>query len=663
MKIQYKKWKAVVVLFFYMCFPMLSVHAKEAEVLDAKVLPRALDQIKKADFTYDEGIRYLDRFTSKIWVPDSLFGFSAEMNYLINSFVQAIFWLNKFLFSVFGEIYKQLTGGTDTLFEDYITIALESAKAMYDGIAGTGLIPFLGSVMAGYAAYVFFVKNGDFVKTVLKCLLIYASTTLIFFQTSSGNYLVKEIYNNMNTVTSELVSKSIESVKAQNQKNSKASKLASVDNLAELKEYFNISVWQPYVAMNSEGDNDLTESQLLALLEYNSGDKRFEIDGTIIEEFVGEGKDVKHPRLSIAWAAKFSYAFGSLFDTVALGLILDAFAITGFMNKLLIIFLLLFSGLIAVVAMIPTFENVLFNFLKKLFSSVFLTSLVQLGSMIVLWIYSMLSLITSTLFSNILVAAIVKGIILWLIWKKRDNLMALLTAGRVTQIAGNLSRRFSGLRSPVRNIKRRGQLYGGNRRAISRRKRATPNLRKKMLREIGTGAVRLGAGALGAGLAAKFAPQLQAIEAGKQAISNGKLGQTGRNLLNMKDKVANKVDRVRAAGVNQKNDADTKRVIENSISRRKEKISRRQALNDRLNGKVSLNRQESPERLKYKKERLEKHQRKMERRKLRIKSYAAVQKQKEHNHATKQRLLKARAKRALYQEKPDMGQFEIKGKR
>ncbi|WP_449449081.1 hypothetical protein, partial [Streptococcus suis] len=660
MRKRINKWKWTIVLLIYSFFPSLSVFANQISDELRNLLPkedlepRVLAVMDKNDFTYQEGVKYLDRFTSKLWVPSQMFGFSAELNYLINSFVQAIFWANKQLFYIFSEIYRNLTGASDTTFNEYVTVAINSSKGIYDGLYEMGIVPFLGAVAAGYAAYIFFFRNGDFVRTLLKFFMVYATTILIFTRTTSGNYLIQDVYDKAQKFSSEFVAASVTALNKQNNVSEKGQKLSGVDSDAELQQYFNISVWKPYEAMNSEGDTDVSESELVSLLRYDSGNDTFEFtdkDGKKVKigDFVGKEDDVAHPRLSIEWGSKFSYAIGSLFDTVILGVILDAFAITSFTNTIFVIGLILLAGFLSVISLVPRMENTIFSFSKKMVTSIFLINLTQVGSIMALWLYSMLYSMASSIFNNPLVEALAKTAVMVLLWRKRDSVLSMLTAGQVTHLARQFSRTRLGRFNPT-HISRRRRGFGsmGYGRPSVRGRRSSSRPTSKF-HEFGVGVAKLGLAGAGLGLARAFAPQLQAAKTAKMAVSTGKLGQVGRKVLNLKDGAINKLDEIRSVGVNQKKDPRKRQYIQEDIARRKERMEDRKRINDRLSGKrpvlSSVPLKESPELKKYRAEKLKKHRNRIERRKMNIKSYAKEQVQKQHNEATKKRLLKQRSKR------------------
>ncbi|MDX5039187.1 hypothetical protein SHY70_13095, partial [Streptococcus suis] len=114
------------------------------------------------------------------------------------------------------------------------------------------------------------------------------------------------------------------------------------------------------------------------------------------------------------WGKKFTYAFVSVIDSLIMGIILDVFAVASFSTRLMIILMLGLSGFIAILSMIPTLENILFNFFKKLFGFIMASGLFTLGSIMFLWLYSLLNEIITTIFpGNPLLIAFSKVLVLY----------------------------------------------------------------------------------------------------------------------------------------------------------------------------------------------------------------------------------------------------------
>lgn len=134
---------------------------------------------------FGDGLSYekykdsLRDFTSKVWFGNDVLGFNSEMLYLINSFVQAGFWITKLIFQVCAYTYDFLVGASG--ISSYIGQAMAYNaqffnKLLMDNQLGIGR----GAIMmlAIYASYVYFVKNGSFVKIVVR---FFCYTNLYFY--------------------------------------------------------------------------------------------------------------------------------------------------------------------------------------------------------------------------------------------------------------------------------------------------------------------------------------------------------------------------------------------------------------------------------------------------------------------------------------------------
>lgn len=509
---------------------------------------KASSEITTTPIPYEKGIKYLDRFTSKVWFDKGFWGFGDKTAYLINSFVQGLFWFSKTIFFVCAKIYEKLTDTSQ--FDDYITSALDSGASVFRGLtsADNGLLYFIGSLMFFYVAYVYFVQNGNFVRTLLKVVLIYACSSMLFYQ-HDGKYVLQHVYNAMNTVTSEVAEKSVTGLTFTNSDKEKATQGFSTTKEANavLDKYFDIAVWQPYQYMNAkvtETTNnavkfDLTEEQLLILLDYDSGNDKFKVADEYIDKFVGKGDDIHHTMLSAAWGEKFTHVLASLVDSLVLGVILDVFAVMSFAMKIILILLMLLSGFVALISMIPTFENVLFNFFKRLGGTVAVSGLLSLCSLILLWIYDILSLLLTGLFiGNPLLIAFSKILVMWYLWKKRDFIVSILTANRVSNLSNDFTRRLS---------------HKGNywRRRASRNALSRLKMASRTGKQYSSGLVKLGTRKVKSGVRQslnRFSP----AETSKSRLYLDSMKDTGRAVSSKKDYLSGSLKKIRSEGVKDK---------------------------------------------------------------------------------------------------------------
>lgn len=417
--------------------------------------------------TYDRPLFYdqfkddLDRFTSKAYFKGDFWGFSSETNYLINSFVQAIFWVNKTIFSMTATIYEKLDSDGD--INKSIVDVLNIAGDTYNSLMTSQVLLFVGGLFVSYAYYEYAKRGGGFFTSLLKLFVTFGVVTIFFTKSATGDYYLTRAYTNVDSALTGVAS-SVS--KLENTYSSKGYGEGS-----PLDSYFEQAIWEPYAYMNADKVSEdkakykglklnLSEKDLKALLAYDSDDKKFKIDDKKIEEIVYDGDDTKIKNLSNNWGDKFSYAIGSIFKTTVLGIIVDAFAIFRFVLRVTLLILAVLSPFVALISFIPTMQIVLLNFAKRMGITIGLAGFMDFFAIMALFIYKMIDGVVSTLFSaNYLLVVFVEIIVLIMLWKKRDWIVSILTADRLRvsssfgRFPNRLKRRFKG------TVRRRR--YGG----------------------------------------------------------------------------------------------------------------------------------------------------------------------------------------------------------
>lgn len=374
---------------------------------------------------------HLDQFTSKVWFGDDLLGLGSETLYLINKFVQAVFWITKFEFKIFAGIYEILSAanGLGNLSDLIRTVIGEMAQ-VFGNLKNSLLMP-AGIMMATYAVYVYFVRNGSFVKTLLKLLAVFAFSGALFTQTTiqdKSGYVAEILYDTVETVTNELSNKVTGSLSG-----------IHSDQTAVLDQYFLKAIWTPYSHMNGEdksGKIILKDEELKRLVFYNDGDDDFKIGDQKIDKIAGDRKKPKVYALKDSWGMKFTYAFISVIESFVMGVVIDGFAIFAFVMRLMFILIVFLSPIAILLSLIPTFENILFNIYKKMLISLGLSGSMSIISVLFLYFYNKLGeILTQAVAGNLILGTILKALVLFILWKKRDWLISILTANRVTSVA------------------------------------------------------------------------------------------------------------------------------------------------------------------------------------------------------------------------------------
>ena len=383
----------------------------------------------------------LSQITSKVWFKDSWFGLDTTMLYLINKLVQSVFWLAKFFFTIFSSIYEKLVYSAE-LFATYVSDIITATASIFSSLQGA-MLPFIGASMALYLSYVYFVKHGSFFRTLIRLLLVFTCGILFFSKYSDGSYVVSRFYTNTASITTNLSSTVTKSL------NGTAIDAPNTDGA--LTEYSKSAIWVPYTYMNSDtsgtdGKFKLSEEQLKSLVAYNDGDDDYKVsDGseeTKISEIAGSEKEPKNNMLKSNWGAMFSYAFVAVLESLLMGLILVFFAIMQFILNIAILILLVFTPFTLIFSMIPTFENILFNIIKKLGGTIVLSGLMTFIATIALYFNSVLTAITTAIgFDNMIVGYVLKAIVLVILWKKRSYFLSILTADRIRHISNRFTQR------------------------------------------------------------------------------------------------------------------------------------------------------------------------------------------------------------------------------
>lgn len=392
------------------------------------------------DYTYVKD--NLSQITSKVWFKDSWFGLDTAMLYLINKMVQAVFWVAKFFFTIFASIYDKLVESPE-LFASYVSDIISATASIFKSLEGV-LLPLVGASMATYLAYVYFVKHGSFFKTLIRLLLVFACSILFFSKYSDGTYVVTRFYTNTTSVTTNLSSTVTKSLTG--------TKLTTPSSDGALTEYAKSAIWNPYSYMNSDtADTDngfsLTDEELKSLVDYNDGDDDFTVSNgdkeTPIKDVAGSEDDPKNSMLKSNWGAMFSYAIVAVLESLLMGLILIFFALMQFVLNVTLLILLVFTPFALIFAMVPTFENILFNMTKKLGGTIILSGLMTLLATIALYFNNILTTITTAIgFENMIVGYVLKAIVLVILWKKRDYFLSILTANRIRHISNRFTQRI-----------------------------------------------------------------------------------------------------------------------------------------------------------------------------------------------------------------------------
>ncbi|KXT64466.1 hypothetical protein [Streptococcus gallolyticus] len=402
------------------------------------------------DLTYANYKDDLKYFTSKVYFKGDFFGLSAETNYLINSFVQGIFWVNKELFSLFASAYEAIQnfGAVDTA----ITMVIDASADIFNTLATGEVITVIGAITVVYALLSYAFGRGSFFKILIQFFLIYAVTLGLFSKAPTGDYYLTRYYNNVTSVFNNLAT----SVSGSTQTYSSEGTV--------LDSYFQKAIWQPYAYMNAdktdtpaEGSSlglNLSDDDLKALLAYEQGDGDFTLSGTPISSLT-KSSDVQVKNLTNNWGTKFSYAIGSIVNTIVMGIAIDFFGLVSFALKALLLILFAFAWFYLAVSLIPRFAGTIVNFAKKIIILGGLSGFMTFIAALFLYLYNVIENAIMQFTNDYLLAVFLKVLVLWIIYKQRDLILGVITGDKLnlTAMGSDLRSRFSEFRrKPSRDV-------------------------------------------------------------------------------------------------------------------------------------------------------------------------------------------------------------------
>ena len=384
----------------------------------------------------------MKRLTSYAYFDKGLFGLGEVGNYWINKIVQAIFWFSKFLFGIIVSLVSAVEKMTDV--SPFLNKVVEMASAVFSVLFGATTKYIAGVFMAVYILSVW-VKGGQVFKTALKLGLVFALVggffTKISINGSPERYLPIHLYNVTDEITREFQTEIVK-------------KVGTVDtSMAE--SYFNSTIIPAYKNMNSKKDSEgnyyLSEEDFQDLTNYQEGKGNFKLSDKEIKALTkkndkNETEDVKGQNL----VDEFTYAFTSIFDVVVVGVVYLSMGLGRVVILLSYALLLLVLPFALILSLFPQFSHYFGGISKKGISFLLISSAISLASVIVPIVYgNMSSYIEDFSGGPGLVATFLKCIVIFWLFKNRDNLLSFmngkgnplssLTRGRLGRIGKGMN--------------------------------------------------------------------------------------------------------------------------------------------------------------------------------------------------------------------------------
>ena len=411
---------------------------------------------KEADskkLTYDNYKSKMSDLTSKVYFDKKFFGFDSNMNYFFNAFVQAIFWLSKFIFTIIAGIYNAVEGMSD--ISTLLNNVIGNSSKVFSSLFSKEIVYIIGASMAVYLLYLFATGNGSVLKAFIKMLLIYTLIGLYFIKINvneQNKYLLTHLYDGFRTTTISL--------------NGQITKTLTNENSNAIDVYFTETIVKAYKYMNSpvkeDGEFQLSEAEFEDLAGYKQGDGDYEVGGKKIKD-LAKDKDPENKMLKSEWDAKFSYALSSLIDVTVVGIVYLVLGLARFFFLMVYIFLILLLPFILLVSLFPSMESLIHSFNKKAISMLILSSVTLLATTLFVFFYNSLTdFISFAVGQNVLIVIFLKAILLFLLFKNKNMILSMFS--RIGHLPVN---RMNGLNLNQGTKKIRERVLGAGKNGLS----------------------------------------------------------------------------------------------------------------------------------------------------------------------------------------------------
>ncbi|GAB2021723.1 hypothetical protein RyT2_07970 [Pseudolactococcus yaeyamensis] len=429
----------------------------EAQVMYAKAI--------KADDISD-----LSVYTSYMYTEDGFFGTKDIFPKIINSIVQAIFFIPKLLYFI---VAKTLTIISSQSAMGQINDVVTTSKEVYDKVVEIAY-PYL----IFFTIFVFFEK---FIKTASlgRALMSAGKYLMPFF---AGAVLYSNItidkqpttvmaggITTVKKVTDEFTARVINSLSVNgSQITVDSGNKLTANSVETLKaNMFDTVVKKPFEEMNFKigsvnGNQDVLNTELLATKGKTSK----------VEEF--KKKHEAESNLSFgSVGGKFLVAIASAFKSIVLTVLIEGVLIISHAMNYFVILLLAFLVIVLILVLIPKFSHVLVNFLKTVGVFTTLGSGGLLGTQLLLYVNSRIELSTNNMKLGYFLTVLVQVVIWTIIYKTRHHIFGFLKKGQAS------------VRGVARSLKPTSKSHGFKGKSGAKREQAS-----KMFKRTGAGAKR-----------------------------------------------------------------------------------------------------------------------------------------------------------------------------
>ncbi|MEX2785406.1 hypothetical protein AB3331_09465 [Streptococcus sp. H49] len=404
----------------------------------AKNRAEAEGALEKAKTSTD--LSDLSALTSYVYVEDGGFWGTGEIfPKIVNSIVQAIFFLVKAIYIlviiVLSTVFNaKVYGGLDKVVEF-------SAKLFHAFMADLGMAIVVMVLCVMAYQFLRYRRIGlsvfSFILVWLTALVLYSESdhTMDFGGDYEAKYNLSKVVKTVDTFGSELTSKAIANFdEVDGTVNNQVGDTSEKSVNAVREAIFDTLVYRPFLALNFD------------MAKVKKGDKGEGTEEMAYKLFVtnGTNDDVKkfaendaEDYQRLFWTAigtKFMVAFAALFKAVVIGFALILLGLMSLVFKNLTLILIVFSVILALIAMAPGLGHIIVNAGKKMLQFALLGSLGLFFIRGFLFVNTLIEAAADSLSDAYHWSAIIQGLIWWVIYLFRGALGSLFTRGTLSAL-------------------------------------------------------------------------------------------------------------------------------------------------------------------------------------------------------------------------------------
>lgn len=371
-------------------------------------------------------------------------------------FSNGIFWLGKFCYQ--GIDYGISLLSSQTILDDWVDTTLGMAKALWQEAKKEYLlyiVIIVGLVFMWQAMAMLDIVRG--LKTIVLFVGVFLLATFFF---NHGGTVIKEANTvNDNMQGSVLKVGTFLSGMSEDipEDQTKEGVTAMIRNT-----YFDLAVMRPYLLMNY----GTTDEEALLKDDPKRLDKLLKLSRSIlyeeklkaaVKEEAGEGKNDYMSATDLGVNSKFGMSLGSFVLILGVGIPLLILSLANFLVQIMVLACVLLLAISFFVSLIPHFRQSFVKPLTKVFGLIVSQAFLVIFLLFVLLIMTILdSIISPTTSGGYLVNSIILAFILWYMLKKRDELVSMITGGRVQLQTGSAGQVMNGFRWGSNWLQNRG---------------------------------------------------------------------------------------------------------------------------------------------------------------------------------------------------------------